>query len=464
MKQKYEAKDLQALVDVGREQGYLTFKQVNACLPPDITSPTALRSALESFEDMDIKVVDGVPADETEDEFEGGKQEPDETAETAPAVDSISQAADSVHLYLKEMSSFPLLSREQEVEVAKRIEAGRNEVEDEVMRASLMLDSVIRMGGRIEAGEADLRDLLEEDQEPADADVERAPDANEKRLKELFAATTKLKSLHSRVGLIEEKLHKRPKPSLKVELEKSLAPLKESIKRELHHLELSSRFKEAVIHEMRRLHQQASDSQALIEGYEKATGRSKSRLLREAAEVDNRHHVLKVNSRRENLLDIAARIRQSQKTVRQVEHRVNLTVDELAHSIKTITAGQAKSELAKKEMTEANLRLVVSLAKRYMNRGLAFLDLIQEGNTGLMRAVEKFEYQRGFKFSTYATWWIRQSMSRAIADQGRTTPPVKKPSETSTCMWMPIRRSAYLWPSCAVTIAPQSPPSAANFL
>jgi RNA polymerase primary sigma factor len=171
---------------------------------------------------------------------------------------------------------------------------------------------------------------------------------------------------------------------------------------------------------MRRLHQEARDSQALIQGYEEATDRSKSQLLHEAAEADDRRHVLKVNSHRENLLDIAARIRQSQKTVKQVEHRVNLTIDQLACSIKTITSGQAKSQLAKRELTEANLRLVVSLAKRYMNRGLAFLDLIQEGNTGLMRAVEKFDYQRGFKFSTYATWWIRQSMSRAIADQGRT--------------------------------------------
>jgi RNA polymerase primary sigma factor len=420
MKQKYEAKDLQALVDVGREQGYLTFKQVNSFLPQDIISPAALRSALESFEDMDIKILDDVPADETEDEFEADKQEPDEIAEAAPAADLVSQSSDPVRLYLNEMSNFPLLSREQEVDVAKRIEAGQNEVEGEVMSSSLTLDSIIRMGERIEAGEADLRDLFEENQESADADEEREPDANEKQLKELLAATTKLKSLHSRIEVIEEKLQKRPKPSRKAELEKSLVPLKESIKRELRHLEISPHFKDAVIREMRHLHQQAYDSQALIQGYEKATGRTKSQLLHHAAKADDRHHVLKVNGRRENLLEIAARIKQAQKVIKQVEHRVNLTIDELARCIETITSGQAKSQLAKRELTEANLRLVVSLAKRYMNRGLAFLDLIQEGNSGLMRAVEKFEYQRGFKFSTYATWWIRQSMSRAIADQGRT--------------------------------------------
>ena len=418
MKQKYEGEDLLSLVELGREQGYLTFDQVNDFLPQDVSSPTDLRSALESFQDMDIKVLADVAADGTEGELEAEvKEGPDETA---PAADSIGESSDPVRLYLKEMGNFQLLSREQEVEIAKRIEAGENEVEEEVLRSPVTLDLVIEMGARVEAGEADLRDLFEENEEPDDDDEERGREANEKQLKQLSTATTKLKSLHSRMEEFEEELKERPKPILKAKIEKSQVRLKESVTRELHHLELSHHLQEAVIGELRRLLQEARDSQTLIQRYEEATGRSKSQLLREAAEAEDRRHVLKISVSRENLLDIAARIKAAQKTIKEVERRVKVATDEFARSLETIASGQAKSRRAKQELTEANLRLVVSFAKRYGNRGLSFLDLIQEGNIGLMRAVDKFEYQRGFKFSTYATWWIRQSMSRAIADQSRT--------------------------------------------
>jgi RNA polymerase primary sigma factor len=417
MKQKYEGKDLQSLVELGREQGYLTFDQVNDFLPQDVSSPTDLRSALGSFQDMDIKVLADVP-DGTEGELEAEvKEEPDEPA---PPADSISDSSDPVLLYLREMSKFQLLSREQEVEIAKRIEAGENEVEEEVLRSPVTLDFVIEMGVRVEAGEGDLRDIFEEHQEPADEDEEGGPEADEKQLKKLLTATTKLQSLHRRIEDLEEQLKERPKPILKTKLEKSQVRLKDSVKRELHALELSRHLQEAVIGEMRRLLQEARDSQTLIQRYEQATGCSKSQLLCEAAEAEDRRHVLKIKGSRGNLLDIAARIKEAQKTIKEVERRVRVATDEFARSLETIASGQDKSRRAKKALTEANLRLVVRFAKRHANRGVGFLDLIQEGNIGLMRAVDKFEYRRGFKFSTYATWWIRQSMSRAIADQSRT--------------------------------------------
>src|SRR5260370_38972014 len=219
------------------------------------------------------------------------------------------------------MGNFQLLSREQEVEIGKRLRAGEKEVDEEGLRCPVTLDLVIEMGARVEAGEADLRDIFEKNEEPTDDDEERGPEANEEQLKQLFTATTKLKTLQRRIEDLEEKLKERPKSILKAKLEKSQLRLKESVTRELHALELSRHLQEAVIGEMRRLLQEARDAQTLIQPYDHATGHSKSQLLRAAGEAEDRRHVLKINDSPDNLLPIPARLKQAQTPVTSVQRR-----------------------------------------------------------------------------------------------------------------------------------------------
>src|SRR5271167_3933464 len=232
MKQKDEGKDLQSLVELGRAQDHLTFDQVNDFLPKDVSSPTDLRSSVEILQDMDIKVRADVPEGEFQAEVKEG---PDETAEPAPVSDSIGESSDPVRLYLKEMGNFQLLSREQEVEIAKRIEAGEFEVEDEVLRSPVTLDFLIEVGDRIEAGETDLREsgIFEENEEPSnDPEEERGPEANEKQLKKLFTAVKKLKSLRSKVEETEAEIKEKPKGPNRAKLDKQFHKLKDNIKEE----------------------------------------------------------------------------------------------------------------------------------------------------------------------------------------------------------------------------------------
>ena len=398
--------------------------------------------------DVDIETVDepriaeeGAEAP-AETELVEAEPEPEEPAERAPG-----ETADPVRMYLQEMGNVPLLTREEEVAIAKEIEAGEKDVRDAVFSLEVALQYVLNLGERLRAGEIEIRHVYGEDDQPADQAAE-ADGREDRRTDAFLKQIAKLKRLAGeREKLVEEHEKSKTSKARKAAIEKRLEAIKEGVKETLLETKIGARHITGIVDKLKEAQRRTEEDQRLIHRHETLLGHPAAEILKFAARLKADDKDAARTSTRtfkagpQQVMDAAEAIRNARRQIQDVARETGLPPENLRVVLSTIKRGEWKASEGKRRLIEANLRLVVSIAKRYTNRGLGFLDLIQEGNIGLMRAVEKFEYQRGYKFSTYATWWIRQSVSRAIADQART---IRIPVHMIETINKVIRTSRYL--------------------
>ena len=440
---------LKALIKLGKERGYLTYAEINDHLPDDVVDAESIEAIISTFSEMSIQVFDEAPAAEEllmSDTAAAAADDEEVEAQAEQALSTVDsefgRTTDPVRMYMREMGSVELLTREGEIEIAKRIEEGLKHMIQAISACPTTIADILDMAAKVETEEMRIDELVDGlidpnavEEEPAAemAEVEDE-DEDESEDEEGGGGAASASLLQLKADALErfkaiKGIHAKMQKALssKGSQDKSYLKLQSQLSEELMNIRFTSRSIERLCDSVRDMVEQVRGCERKIQ-----------QICVDRVKMPRPHFIQSFPGNEINLdwadAEVAAApktyvailtrnapdIKEEQKKLLALQDRIGISLKELKDINKQMSTGEAKARRAKREMTEANLRLVISIAKKYTNRGLQFLDLIQEGNIGLMKAVDKFEYRRGYKFSTYATWWIRQAITRSIADQART--------------------------------------------